>query len=129
MTLSSKCNEGTKRRKGISFYFYTYDENDSVRIQQKRILGYNTKDTIILDSLFNSQLYSNYGDGTHCAFHRWKWSNEHAKIRNFLNEYKRQIAIKEENKKNGKICCICELSDGQLYSTTNDEYIHSECNN
>jgi hypothetical protein len=110
------------------FYFYTYDDNDAVRIQQKRVLGYSTKETIIIDSLAKSQLYSRYGDGTHCASHSWKWGMEQAKIRNFINEYQRQKAIEEDNKKKGMVCIICELSYGQLYNTTSGEFIHSECN-
>lgn len=109
------------------FYFYTYDTKDSVRIQQKRILCYSTEESLILESLFDSQLYSRYGDGNNCTLHNHYWSNEYCKIRNFLSEFERQKAIEEENKQKGKICIVCDSAKGQLYLTTDGGYIHSEC--
>lgn len=109
------------------FYFYTWDAKDSVRIQQKRILSYSTKETLIIEALSNSQLHSCYGDGTYCAIHSNYWSNEACKIRNFLNEFERQKSIEEKNKQDGKICVVCGSAKGTLYLTTDDGYVHSEC--
>ena len=89
----------TKSQKENQVYFYTYDEGDSVRIQQKRVLGYSIDEMLIIESLSNSQTNSRYGDGTHCPIHNWKWSMESAKIRNFKYEFERQLSNEQFRKK------------------------------
>lgn len=106
------------------FYFYTAIglKDDSVRIQQKRILGYSTTETIIVDLLWKSVFTKKI-----CDKHENNWNNEWCKIHNFLTEFQRQKSIEFENKKNGKICIVCDSSKGILYETTDEGYIHSEC--
>lgn len=104
------------------FYFYTYNKNDDVRIQQKRILGYSVQESIIVDSLWSSVFMKKI-----CDKHENYWNEEWCRINNFKHEFERQKLIEKDNKKDGKICCVCNYSFGVLYETTTQEYIHSEC--
>ena len=121
MFLTSKSSDNLVKH---NFYFYTGIGmvNDSVRIQQKRILGYSTTETVIIDLLWKSVFAKKI-----CNKHERSWHDEWCKVNNFLNEFQRQKSIELENRKNGKICIICDSSKGTLYETTDEGYIHSEC--
>ena len=79
---------------------YTYDEKDSIQIQNSRMLHYLPHETIVIDSLFISQLYDKSSKRCHKHYHFWNF--EWCKYNNFLNELKRSQADKFY-----KICKLC----------------------